>query len=169
MDQNGNNEVSSAVERLLSGAIGKVKARAQETEKAHLEAMEKFKTQAQQKKGSSGRGTAYSIEKEGAGQLVVVGPPNTGKSSLVAALTNATPEIAEFPHSTWKPTPGMVNFENIQFQLIDTPPLSKDYTDPWMADLIRRTDILILLFSYQFFTKTSDTRPGIDNYGPTAF
>jgi hypothetical protein len=104
----------------------------------------KFKTQAQQKKGTSGRGTAYAIEKEGAGQLVVIGPPNTGKSSLVAALTNATPEIAAFPHSTWKPTPGMVPFENIQFQLIDTPPISKDYTDPWMADLIRRADILIL-------------------------
>jgi ribosome-interacting GTPase 1 len=104
----------------------------------------KFKTQAQQKKGTSSRGTGYSIEKEGAGQLVVIGPPNTGKSSLLAALTNATPEVAEFPHSTWKPTPGMVSFENIQFQLIDTPPISKDYTDPWMADLIRRADILIL-------------------------
>lgn len=105
----------------------------------------KFKTQAQQKKGGPGRGTAYSIDREGAAQILVIGPPNTGKSSLVAALTNATPEIAEFPHSTWKPTPGMASFENIQFQLIDMPPIAREYTDPWMADLIRRTDILIIL------------------------
>jgi ribosome-interacting GTPase 1 len=105
----------------------------------------KFKTQPQQKKGATRRETAYSIDKEGAAQVVVVGPPNVGKSSLVDALTNATPEVADFPHSTWKPTPGMVPYENIQFQLIDTPPISEDYIDPWMADLIRRADIIVVL------------------------
>jgi len=102
----------------------------------------KFKTQAQQKKGAGKRETAYSIEREGAAQILLVGPPNTGKSSLVRALTNATPDVADFPHSTWKPTPGMVSFENIQFQLVDTPPITREYVDPWMADLIRRCDLL---------------------------
>jgi hypothetical protein len=105
----------------------------------------KFKTEAQQKKGGARRETAYSIDKEGAAQVAVIGPPNSGKSSLVAAMTNAAPEIADFPHSTWKPTPGMVKFENIQFQLIDTPPLSRDYVDPYLADLLRRADILLVL------------------------
>jgi ribosome-interacting GTPase 1 len=105
----------------------------------------KFKTQSQQKKGVSRRESAYSIDKEGAAQVVVIGPANVGKSSLISALTNATPEVADFPHSTWKPTPGMVQFENIQFQLVDTPPISGDYIDPWMADLIRRADILVIL------------------------
>ena len=91
----------------------------------------KLKAQAQQKKGTATRGTAYSIDKEGASQVVVIGPPNSGKSSLVAALTNAEPEVAEFPHSTWKPTPGMVPYENIQFQLIDTCLL---YTSPSPRD-----------------------------------
>ncbi len=105
----------------------------------------KFKSQAQQKKSTGKRETAYSIEREGAAQVVIIGPPNTGKSSLVAALTNADPEVADFPHTTWKPTPGMAPFENIQFQLIDTPPISKEYVDPWMADLIRRCDIVVIL------------------------
>jgi ribosome-interacting GTPase 1 len=105
----------------------------------------RFKIQSRQKKGTSRRESAYSIDREGAAQIAVVGPPNAGKSSLVAALTNATPEIADFPHSTWKPTPGMAPFENVQFQLIDTPPITKEYLDPWMGDLIRRADILIIL------------------------
>jgi len=105
----------------------------------------KLKTQSQQKKGGSRRETAYSIDREGASQIAVVGPPNTGKSSLVSTLTNAAPEVADFPHTTWKPTPGMLPFENIQFQLIDTPPITMDYIDPWLVDLIRRADILMIV------------------------
>ena len=109
----------------------------------------KFKTQSQQKKGGARRETVYSIEREGAAQVVVVGPPNVGKSSLIAALSNATPEVADFPHSTRKPTPGMVPYENIQFQLVDTPPITRDSIDPLMADLIRRADIVVILLDLQ--------------------
>jgi ribosome-interacting GTPase 1 len=104
----------------------------------------KLKDEAQQKKGGARR-ESYFIEKEGAAQVVVIGPPNVGKSSLIASLTNARPEVAEFPHSTWKPTPGMAPYENIKFQLVDTPPISKEFMDPWMTDLMRRADILLLL------------------------
>ncbi len=109
----------------------------------------KVKAQPKQKKGTSRWESDYSIDREGAAQLVVIGPPNVGKSSLVAALTNASPEIADFPHSTWKPTPGMAPYENIQFQLIDTPPVSEEFVDPLMADLIRRTDILLLMLDLE--------------------
>ncbi|MEW6668039.1 MAG: GTPase [Thermodesulfobacteriota bacterium] len=105
----------------------------------------RYRVEAQQKKGGARRETAYSIDREGAGQIAVIGPPNSGKSSLVAALTNATPEVAEFPHTTWKPTPGMAGFENIQFQLIDTPPLTREYSDPYLSDLLRRADMLAVL------------------------
>jgi uncharacterized protein len=105
----------------------------------------KLKELAQQKRGGSRRDAAYSIEKEGAAQVIVIGAPNTGKSALVAALTNANPEVAEFPHTTWKPTPGMALYENIQFQLVDTPPVTKEYVDPWMSDLMRRGDMLLIL------------------------
>jgi uncharacterized protein len=109
----------------------------------------KLKEQAQQKKGASKRDVGYSIEKEGAAQIVVLGPPNVGKSSLVAALTNANPEVADFPHSTWKPVPGMALYENIQFQLVDTPPITRDYMDQWIADMMRRADILAVLLDLQ--------------------
>ena len=109
------------------------------------ERISKFKDQAQKKKGVSRQKTAYDIEKEGPAQTVIIGPPNTGKSSLVKLITNASPEVAAFPHTTHKPTPGMAQYENIQFQLIDTPPLTKDYTEPAFADLIRRADILVIL------------------------
>jgi ribosome-interacting GTPase 1 len=105
----------------------------------------KLKDESQQKKGGARQATAYSIDREGAAQVAVIGPPNAGKSALVGKLTNASPEVAEFPHTTWKPTPGMAAYENIQFQLIDTPPITKEYTDPWMVDLLRRVDILIVL------------------------
>jgi hypothetical protein len=109
------------------------------------ERISKFRDQAQKKKGAARQKTVYDIEKEGAGQIVVIGPPNTGKSSLVKLMTNATPEVADFPHTTHKPTPGMAQYGNIQFQLIDTPPLTKDYTEPAFMDLIRRTDIVVIL------------------------
>jgi len=107
----------------------------------------KSKQQAKKKLGRRDRG--YKIEKEGVGQVVLIGAPNVGKSSLVAALTNADPQVAEFPHSTWKPTPGMMYFEDIQIQLIDTPPLSRDHTEPWLFDVIRRSDMLLVVVDVQ--------------------
>jgi hypothetical protein len=80
---------------------------------------------------------------------VVVGATNVGKSALVASLTHAAPEVGDFPHTTWKPTPGMMPLENIQIQLIDTPPLSKAYVDPEMMDLIRRCDLVLLMVDLQ--------------------
>lgn len=105
----------------------------------------KFKAQVQQKKSISRRDAVYVIEKEGALQVALIGAPNTGKSSILAALTKARPEIADFPHTTWKPTPGMAQFENMQFQFVDTPPINAEYVDPWMADLMRRADILAIV------------------------
>ena len=107
----------------------------------------KSKQQAKKKVGRHDRG--YKIEKEGVGQVVLIGAPNVGKSSLVAALTNADPQVAEFPHSTWKPTPGMMYFEDIQIQLIDTPPVSKEHTEPWLFDIIRRSDMLLVVIDVQ--------------------
>ncbi len=105
----------------------------------------KLKEESQKKKGAVKQKSMYLIDAEGAAQLVIIGPPNTGKSSLVAALTNAVPEISPFSHTTHKPTPGMALFENVQFQLIDTPPLAEEYVDPQMIDMIRRSDIVVII------------------------
>ncbi len=110
--------------------------------------LSKFKESAQTRK-KSGTSSPYNIDKEGAGQVILLGPTNVGKSSLVARLTNAAPEISDAPFTTWTPTPGMMPVENIQIQLIDTPPLNPDYVDPEMMNLVRRADLLLLVVDLQ--------------------
>lgn len=111
--------------------------------------LSKLKSASQTKKGASKHDSAFHIEKEGAGQVVLIGPPNVGKSALLSALTHATPEVADFPYTTWKPTPGMMPVEDIQIQLIDTPPLNRNYMEPELLDLIRRTDLALLLVNLE--------------------
>jgi ribosome-interacting GTPase 1 len=103
----------------------------------------KLKEASQVKKGAAKRDSAFHIAREGAAQATMVGPTNVGKSSLLAALTNASPDIADFPYTTWKPMPGMMPVENIQIQLVDTPPIDRDYLEPELIDLIRRADLIL--------------------------
>lgn len=111
--------------------------------------LSKLKAAAETSKGSSRHVSAYTIEQEGAGQVAVIGPPNVGKSSLVTALTNASPEIDAAPFSTWAPTPGMMQYKHVPIQLIDTPPLHHSYVEPAFMDLLRRCDILLLLLDLE--------------------
>ena len=92
---------------------------------------------------------SHMIPREGAGQVALVGPPNTGKSTLVAALTNAQPEIAAYPFTTRDALPGMMHFEDIVFQLIDLPPLNDDHVEPWVFDIIRRADLLWIVVAVE--------------------
>jgi len=111
--------------------------------------LSKLKSSPQSRKGVSKRDSPFQIDKEGAGQAVVIGPPNVGKSALVVALTNATPQVADYPFTTWTPTPGMMPVENVQIQLIDTPPLNRDFVEPELMDLIRRSDLVLLVVDLQ--------------------
>ncbi len=105
----------------------------------------------QARKKVSRRESAFRIEREGAGRVVLVGPPNVGKSALVATLTNATPEVSPAPYTTWEPTPGMMPIENIQVQLVDTPPLTRDYVGSELLDLIRGSDLILLIVDLQTY------------------
>jgi uncharacterized protein len=92
--------------------------------------------------------TAHSttkIEKAGAAQVAVIGPPNTGKSQIVSAITNAKPTVAAYPYTTQSATPGMMHFENVQIQLIDTPPLGEQPPEWWLLNIIRRADVLLIV------------------------
>jgi uncharacterized protein len=115
--------------------------------------MSKFKTQTDNRKGgsSSRQVSPYHIDNEGAGRIAVIGPPNVGKSSLVTALTNASPEIAAYPFTTRAPLPGMMMIDNVQVQLIDTPPLNPDLPNPQLIDLIRRSDLVLLVVDLQAY------------------
>jgi ribosome-interacting GTPase 1 len=98
-----------------------------------------------QKKGANRSLPFYFVPHEGAGQVVLLGPANSGKSSLVRAVTRAHPEVGEFPFTTRVPTPGMMMFENVPIQLIDLPPISADFTEPWMPQAVRHGDASILV------------------------
>lgn len=101
-------------------------------------------TQASDKKAATQR-TSMVIQKEGAAQIVVIGPPNAGKSQLVSSITNASPTVAEYPFTTYTATPGMMEFENIQIQLIDTPPLVSHSTESWLPPTLIRADTLLVV------------------------
>jgi small GTP-binding protein len=107
--------------------------------------LSKLKTASTPKSGSKKQVSPYHINREGAGQVILIGPTNVGKSTLLANQTNAAPEISEVPFTTWSPTPGMMAIENIQVQLIDTPPLSEEYIDPEFLNLIRRVDLVVIM------------------------
>ena len=96
-------------------------------------------------KKSATRRTSLIIEKEGAAQVAVIGLPNAGKSQLVASITNASPNVADYPFTTHTSTPGMMEFENIKIQLIDTPPLVPQSIDPWLRHLLVRADALLII------------------------
>jgi hypothetical protein len=97
--------------------------------------------------GPGRRAPAYLVEREGVGQIVLLGPPNTGKSSLLAALTKAQPQIAPYPYTTRLPLAGMMKYENVQVQLVDTPPVGGDSWEPWLPDLLRRADAWALILA----------------------
>lgn len=85
------------------------------------------------------------IDKEGAAQIILVGPPNSGKSSILDALSNCRPMIADYPYTTRQPQAGMTMFETVQFQLIDTPPISEERFDSFMPNLIRAADLVVVV------------------------
>ena len=88
---------------------------------------------------------SYHVDKEGAGQVFLVGGPNAGKSSLLAALTRAEPEVADYPFTTRKPAPGMMFFEDVALQLVDLPPLSTEFMEPWVPQIVRYGDAIALV------------------------
>lgn len=94
---------------------------------------------------SGKKGTSVRIPRQGAGTVVVLGGPNAGKSRLVCALTRATPEVAPYPFTTRTATPGMMAWEDVSVQLIDTPPITADFLEPYMQGMIRGADTALLL------------------------
>lgn len=97
------------------------------------------------KRKKSGKGDLYTVEKQGAAQVVLAGFANSGKSSILKSLTNANPVVADYPVSTVMPLAGMMPFEDIQLQLVDLPPIGNESTDGWVSGLIRVADALLLV------------------------
>jgi ribosome-interacting GTPase 1 len=96
-------------------------------------------------KKAGARGAAGALRREGAAQVALVGPPNSGKSSLHAALTGSHAEVGPFPYTTQAPVPGMLRFEDIAFQLVDLPPVSHEHMDPALIGVLQGADAAVLV------------------------
>lgn len=133
-------EKRAALEEMLA-TIPKHKG----TEKMQADLKRRMARLRQEAEVRSGRGgNVIRVEPEGAAQVVLLGPPNTGKSSLVAALTRAEPPIAEYPFTTAKPQPGMMLFEDVQIQLVDLPPVAREHMPPWLPNVVQGADMGLL-------------------------
>ncbi len=104
----------------------------------------KLKKEAASEKKSGGK-KGQRIPRQGAGRAVIIGGPNSGKSQLLASFTHAEPVIADYPFSTLQPQPGMMPWQDVLVQLIDTPPITADVYDPSTQALIRGADLVLLL------------------------
>jgi ribosome-interacting GTPase 1 len=92
-----------------------------------------------------GKRAGFRLPKQGAGRVVLIGAPNAGKSQLLASLTRAQPAIGDYPFTTREPLPGMMPWEDVAIQLVDTPPITPDVFEPEVQSLIRSADIVALV------------------------
>ncbi len=98
-----------------------------------------------QKPGHGKGPDPFHIPKGGAGQVVIIGPPNTGKSSLLAVTTHADAKVADYPFTTTAPLPGMWRHDDMQLELVDTPPLLPEHIPPGLTGTIRDADVVGLM------------------------
>jgi small GTP-binding protein len=105
------------------------------------------------------------IPKQGAGQVVLIGAPNVGKSSLLSKVTHATPAVAPYPFTTREPHPGMMETDDVKIQLIDLPPVTRDHLESWAANLIRNADAALLMIDLGDDDGLATTQDLIDRLG----
>ncbi|HLJ12541.1 MAG TPA: GTPase [Planctomycetaceae bacterium] len=97
-------------------------------------------------KAAPKKGKTYRFPRQGAGQIVVLGGPNAGKSRLLAELTSAKPEVAPYPFTTREPHPGMMPWEDVSVELIDTPPVTDTFFESYLQNIVRSADAVLLCF-----------------------
>ena len=112
-------------------------------------------------RGSRKKGLSYRVRPEGAGQIMLVGPPNSGKSALLGTLSHAEPEVAAYPCTTREPVPGMVEFEGVQIQLVDLPPVWREHCESFVFDNIKACDAALLVVDLSSSDPVQDARETI--------
>ncbi|MEW6034308.1 MAG: GTPase [Chloroflexota bacterium] len=105
----------------------------------------KLREEEQRGPGGAARTRLYYVRREGAGQAVLVGLPNSGKSQLLASLTEASPKVADYPFTTQLPLPGMMLYQNVQVQIVDVPAINYPEARPWVRNIVRGADLLLLV------------------------
>ena len=97
------------------------------------------------KGGATRHGPALFLRPEGAAQIALAGPPNTGKSALHARLTGSHAQAAPYPFTTQFPEPGMLAFEDVHFELVDLPAIAPEHPVPWLAATLQTADGCLLV------------------------
>ena len=118
-------------------------------------------------KRGGGRPSPYAIRKEGAGQAVLIGKSNAGKSQLVATFTGADAKVAAYPFTTRLPLPGMLPFQNVKIQLVDTPAIDDPDVQSQLFSLLRNTDLVVVVvdLSEDPLTDAEDIFSEMDRFG----
>ncbi len=98
-----------------------------------------------EKKGGARSSAAHSVRPEGAAQIALVGPPNSGKSSLHARLTASGAQVADYRFTTQQAQAGMLPYDDIHFQLVDLPAISPEHPLPWIAGALQSADGCLLV------------------------
>jgi len=104
----------------------------------------KLRQESERKPAGAKHGPIGRVEKSGAGQVAVIGPPNGGKSSIIRALTGHEVEVADYPFTTRTAAPFMMPFANIQIQLVDTPPIAPDFMETWLPEIVKTADAVLV-------------------------
>jgi uncharacterized protein len=96
-------------------------------------------------RGGARTGPHTSVHHAGAAQVMLLGPPNSGKSTLHVRLTGSHAASGPYPFTTQFPLPGMLSFEDVAFQLVDLPPVAVRHPLPWLAATVGTADAGLLV------------------------
>ncbi|MFA4855534.1 MAG: GTPase [archaeon] len=100
------------------------------------------------KKGGSTK--SFAVKKEGIGQIVLVGLPNSGKSTLLNLLTGVGTKVASYPFTTKEPVIGMMDYFGGMIQLVELPAIVEGSSagkadGPQVLSIARNADAIIVV------------------------
>jgi hypothetical protein len=118
------------------------------SKKIALQKKEMEKKKKQEKK--KGQREGLGIRKEGIGQIVLVGLPNSGKSTLLNLLTGVGAKVAPYPFTTKKPAIGMMDYFGGKVQIVELPAVVEGSSagkasGPEILSIARNADAIVIV------------------------